>query len=837
MPSWGSWQTSTEAMRAVFLHVERLWQDVRHGARVCARNPGLTAIAILSIACGTGANVAMFSAADVMLLRPLPVPLPDDLVAVGFRTETMPGVTTINASYLDYQDVRARVRSFDGVLAYNFEQVGFAPRPDAPSRVRFASFVSENFFSVLGVPPALGRGFHADETLPRSPARVVVLSDAVWRADYGGDPDVIGRTIRIRGTDFTIVGVVPPDFPNLHPVLREALFLPMGTLTSLVDVMPRDVMERRDARVFALKGRLRPGVTLEEARTELKTIGQALEKAFPATNTDVELAAMTELAYKMERRPLDASLFKLLLTVSVAVLCVACANVAGLFASRAPVRAREMSLRLAIGAGRGRLVRQLLTETLLIALVGGAAGLVVAQGGMAVLRELQFPSELLATPQLRLDTRALAFTLIVALSCALLVGLAPALQTTRVDLAGALKASDQSPRRRRQVSPRAVLVSLQVALSLVLMTIAAFTYQTFVKELQRGPGFRTTQMAKVTVSPGHAGYTLQESEEFFSRLLADARALPGVGSASLTSAMPLFSYHPVWVTPQVSDATAERPVRANEVDDLYFATMNIPLVAGRTFTKADDEGATPVAIVNTVLAEHLWPGGEPLGKRLRMRGADDRPITVVGVVQPTTMNFPGEKPQDGIYFPYLQRPAGDMVLLAQTDGPSTSVLEPLRQLAQRQDPDVPVFDAHTIERFYALLVTAQLATVVRMVSGIGLMGMALTMVGLYGMVSYLVSRRTREIGIRMAIGATGAHVMRMVLREGMTPVWWGVVVGLVLSGLTTTIVIGLIPTQHRLRPEFYFVVVPLMIAVTAAAAALPARYASRINPTIALRCD
>ena len=824
-------------MRALLLHLERVWQDVRHGARVFARNPGLTAIAVLSIACGTGANVAMFSAADVMLLRPLPVPLPDDLVAVGFRTETMPGVTTINASYLDYQEVRSRVRSFEGVLAYNFEQVGFAPRPDAPPRVRFVSFTSENFFSVLGVPLALGRGFHADETSPGSPARVVVLSDAVWRGDYGGDPGVVGRTIRIRATDFTIVGVVPPDFPNLHPVLREALFLPMGTLPSLVDVMPRDVMERREARVFALKGRLRPGVTLAEARTELKAIGQALEQEFPATNTDVELAAMTELAFKMERRPLGASLLRLLMTVSVAVLCVACANVAGLFASRAPVRAREMSLRLAIGAGRARLIRQLLTETLAIALIGGAAGLLVAQAGMSVLRELEFPSELLATPPLRLDTRALAFSLLVALTCALLVGLAPALQTTRVDLAGALKASDHTPRRRRAVSGRAVLVSIQVALSLVLLTIAAFTYQAFVKELQRGPGFRTTQMAKVTVSPGHAGYTLEESAEYFSRLLADARALPGVRSASLTSAMPLFSYHPVSVIPEGSDTSAERPVRANEVDDRYFATMDIQVVAGRPFTPADHEGATLVAIVNTVLADHLWPGGEALGKRLRVRGPDDRPVTVVGVAHPTTMNLPGERPQDAIYFPYLQRPAGDMVLLAQTDGPSGSVLEALRQLAQRQDRDVPVFDAHTIERFYELLVTAQLATVVRMVTGIGMMGVALTMVGLSGMVLYMVTRRTREIGIRMAIGATGGHVMRMVLREGMAPVWCGIAVGLLLSGLTATVVIALIPTQHRLRPEFLLAVVPLMVAVTAAAAALPARYASRISPTTALRCD
>jgi putative ABC transport system permease protein len=822
------------------LHLERLWQDVKHGARVFARNRALTAIAVLSIACGTGANVAMFGVADAMLLRPLPVSRPGDLLTLGFKSETATRLEQGHASYLDYQDLRARTRSFDGILAYDYGTVGMTLRRGDPPRVRFASFVSDNFFSVLGVPLPLGREFRTDEVSAGTPARVVILTDAVWRADFDSDPSIAGTTMRIGGMDFTIVGVAPESFSGLHQFVREAVFLPMGVLPLLVDAHSPALLETRHARVFGLKGRLREGVSIAEARAELDTVGRALEQAYPESNKDRRLVAQTEIAFKFEQRPLDASLIVLLLALSGAVLCVACANVAGLLASRAPVRAREMSLRLAIGAGRGRLVRQLLTETLGIAVAGGAAGLGVAQLGIAVLRGIQFPSDMIAPPTLVLDRRALAVSLVVAMASAILAGLGPAVQTTRVDLAGALKSSGQAGRGRRRLRVRSTLVAIQVALSLVLLTISTFTFQMFSRELRNGPGFRTTQIAKVTIDAGQGHYRDAEAMRFFAGILEQARALPGVRSASLTSSMPLFSYRFASVVregEELPDGQTGRLAWAASVDDQYFTTMNNPLVTGRAFTPADDADAAGVAILNTVLARQLWPDGDAIGRKIQVLDQDGRRATVVGIVQPTKQQFPGERPQPAIFFPYLQQPRGQMVLLAHTDGPSASVLDALRAVARRPDPAVPVFDAQTIERFCYVLFEAQFATVVRMIGGIGLMGMALTMVGLYGLVSYAVSSRTREIGIRMAIGATHGNVVRMVLRQSMFPVWLGLPLGLALSVVASSVLVGMVPTDERVTSGIYWLVVPGLVSMTLFAATVPARYAARINPTVALRSE
>lgn len=822
----------------VRLHLERLWQDLRHGGRVFIRNPAMSAIAVLSIACGTGANVAMFSVADAMLLRPLPVSRPDELLAIGFRQDSAARTEPARASYLDYHDLRRRVRSFDGILAYNYGTVAFTARPGAQPRVRFASFVSDNFFSVLGVGLPLGRAFHGDEAAAGTSARVAILSDAAWRAEFGADAAIVGRSMRIGGIDFTIVGVAPPTFQGLHQFVREAIYLPLGVLPLVGDANPPGVLDARTERIFSLKGRLRSDASVGEARAELGTIALALGQAYPESNADHRLEAQTELSYKFEQRPLDAALIVVLLTLSGAVLCVACANVAGLLASRAPARAREMSLRLAVGASRVRLVRQLLTETLAIALIGGAAGLAVARLGIQVLRGIQFPSDIIAPPVFELDRRALAFSLGVAMASAILAGLGPALHTTRVDLAAALKSSDRS--RRRRLTLRSSLVTVQVALSLVLLTVSTFAFQTFTHELRSGPGFRTTQMAKVTIDASQGRRREAELATFFTAMLQDARALPGVRSASLTSAMPMFSFSLDAVIPDgqaLQPGETGRIARSASIDDRYFETIGTALVAGRAFTAADRADTEPVAIVNTVLANQLWPDGSAIGRQVQVVDRPGQRITVVGVAQPTTQGHPGERPQGAIFFPFEQRPRTQVVLLAHTEGPSATAVEALQAVARRPDPELPVFDAQTIERFYYVLVTGQFGSIVRMIAGIGSMGMALTMVGLYGLVSYAVGRRTREIGIRMAVGATHGNVVRMILRQCMAPVWVGIPLGLVLSASAASFLVGLVPIEQRLTAGINWVVVPMLVAVTSLAAAIPARHAARVNPTVALRCE
>ena len=391
----------------IFVQVERLWHDVRYGARILARNPALTAIAVISIAFGTGANVAIFSLADALLLRPLPVQRPSDLLAVGSRVRHGTRYQTY-ASYPDYLDIRDRAHSFEGLAAYDYEQVGVISRPGEAPRVRYGTFVSSNFFHVLGIDPIIGRGFLPEEDDGTVTDPPVVLSHSLWRSVFDSDPNVPGRKLRVGSLEFTIVGVTPEGFGGLDPYVRDYLFLPLAMLPRVVTLPRPDALEARDVRILTLKGRLNPGVSIADARAELTTIGAALEQAFPETNTNFALIAQTEFEYKVEQRPHEASLLLTLTILAIGVLCVACANVAGLLASRGPVRAREMTLRLAIGASRAQLVRQLLTESLLIAAAGAAGGLAVGRLGIVLLNQIQYPTEMVraARPASR-TTRAL----------------------------------------------------------------------------------------------------------------------------------------------------------------------------------------------------------------------------------------------------------------------------------------------------------------------------------------------------------------------------------------------------------------------------------------------
>jgi predicted permease len=827
--------------------IERLWQDLRHGLRMFVRAPSLAAIAIASIALGTGANVAIFSIADALLLRPLPVPRPSDVVSVGSRVRNGPRYHHA-ASYPDYLDLRDRAISFTGLLAYVHETVGVTVRAGDAPQARIGTFVSTNFFDVLQVVPPLGRAFLPDDDDRLGRGSVAILSEGFWRAEFGADPNVLGRTIRVSGRAYSIVGVVPASFSGLDKYVHEAVFVPITTLPRSATPERANVLEARDARILHVKGRLRPGVTIDQARAELATLGADLEREHPDTNAAQTVQAMTEFEYKVERRPYDLLLVTALSTLSIAVFVVACANVAGLLASRGPARAREMALRLAIGASRPRLVRQLVTESLGIAIGGAVGGIGVAWIGIRLLRQVQYPTELFSHPAFELNERALFVGVVIAAASAVLVSLGPALQTTRVDLVSNLKSSDrdrQGPRRR--LNARSALVTAQVALSLVLLTITVFTVQLFTREVTAGPGFRTTDMTLATVRPAQAGYDDAKSEGFFTRLLDEARALPGVRSVSVTSAMPLFSFKFVPVRPDPADAglslrqaaASEEaiPAWANSIDTRYFDTMNITFLKGRRFAPTDVAGAPPVAIVNATLARRYWPDADPIGRKLLIATAAPRLVEVVGVVATTTYGIPGEIPMDAIYFPYRQRPRGEMVLLLHTSVDSAQLVDPARELVHRLDADVPVSDVQTMETYYGVRVTDTGNVLVRLVGGMGLMGLLLTMVGLYGLVSYAVSRRTREIGIRIAIGATYARILRMVLSQGMTPAWAGLAAGIVLSMLAARALALTSPLSHQVETGTYYVVIPLIIAVTLAAAFLPARRAARVDPTEALRTE
>jgi putative ABC transport system permease protein len=819
---------------------ERFWQDLRHGARLFAKSPGFTAIAILSIACGTGANVAVFSVADALLLRPLPVARPDELLIVG--TPLDEGVfRRVQTSYPDYVDIREGSRSFDGLAAYLLRRVGITTHAGAPTQVRLVSLVSANFFDVLGVRPVLGRGFSADEERVAARYAVAVLSYGLWQQRYEGDPAVLGRNIRIGGIDFTIVGVAPDHFDGLETiVVRESVYIPLAMAPALGDEGIAHLLTAREKRILTVRGRLAAGTTAEEARLELDGIGRNLARAYPKSNREHAITAQTYWEEKLTEDTVDAGLVLLLTILSTAVLAVACANVAGLLGSRAPQRAREISLRMALGAGRRRLVTQLVTESLTLALVGGVCGLAVGHAGIALLRQMQYPTDLIQPPVVAIDERALLFSLAVAVGSAFVFGLAPALQTTRIDLAGTMKVGGAGLPGRARLTTRTNLVTVQIALSLVLVTIAAFSIQVFGRIVTAGPGFRTSQIAKLSIDTAHRQYDRQQAAAFFDRAVDEIRRIPQVTSATATSAMPFWSAEMVAIVPEgAPPATAPRPARAviASVDEAFFSTMDVRIVEGRPFQRTDDADAAPVAIVNETIARRYWPGGDAVGKRFRI-AADTGPLLeVIGVATDAKYLYIVEPPQEALYVPFRQEPRGSMVLLARTAGDSLAAIEPMRAVIGRLDADMPVYDAQTMETFYAARGTGLIGVATEMITSLGVMGTMLTMVGLYGLVSYSVSRRTREIGIRIAIGATYGRVIAMIMRQGMRPSWAGLVAGLMLSVLTIRLLPTFVPTAEQFDPRTYVVIVPLLVGVALLAAFVPARRAARVDPTVALRCE
>ena len=820
--------------------LDRLWQDVRHTCRLLAKNPGFAAIAVLSIAFGTGANVAVFSAADALILRPLPVARPSELVTVG--SEVTRGLTTVSvASYPDYLDIRDRTKTFSSLIAFTTFRVGVTATPGAPPRLKMVTAVSDNFFTALGVAPVLGRDFLAEEY--RVPGRdaVAIVSYGLWQQELGGDPEVVGRTVRLTDIDFTVVGVAPESFTGVGIRYVESLFVPVAMWSRLRNARAADdPLSDRGYQALNLKGRLHRGVGLDEARVELSVIGADLARAYPVTNGNVSFTAQTEIETRFERNPLDSWLIVILTTLSIAVLAVACANVAGLLASRAPIRAREIALRLAVGAGRAALIRQLIIESLAIALAGGIGGIALGYIGIILLRQIQFPTDLIAVPVMQLDQRALIFSLAVAIASAFLFGIGPALQTTRVDLVSTLKSNDATPTRRQRVTGRNVLIAVQVALSLVLLTFAVFAFHSFQSELIAGPGFRTSQIAKLSVDTGQARYRLQQAPQFFERALDEARRLPGARAATAISIMPLFGWEISDIAPEgyrLPEGQAAVRVMSSVIDEHYFDTMQIAVLRGRAFNARDAADQPRVAIVNDTLARHFWPGDDTLGKRFRLHEPEPFWVEIVGIVKTSKHGYLGEPPQDFVYFPFRQQPRNTMILLVETTGDSASLLAPLRELIRKLDADVPSYDGQTIESFYAARATTIANIILMLIGGMGVMGMILTMIGLYGLVSFAVSRRTRELGIRIAVGATHGRVLRMVLIQGMRPAFFGLAVGLVLSVAMIRMLPTLLPFNYPSNSLAFLIVVPLLLATTIFAALIPARRAARVDPTVALRCE
>jgi len=823
--------------------LERLWQDLRYGRRMLAKNPGFTLVAVLSLGIGIGANSSMFSLADALLLRPLPVPRPSEVVTVASHSSNAGFILDRLGllSYRDYLDYRTQSKSLRGLVAYRLETFGFSPAADALPQMRLGMLVTGGFFRVLGVEPELGRSFRPDEDQVPGRDAVVVLGHDFWHKEFAGDSSVIGRKVKLNGTDFTVIGVAPAAFTGMDAFIRPAFFVPVMMSPTLAGSNGAKQLEGRDQRIFTVKGRLKPGATMAQAQAELAVIARSLQRAYPDTNRDQGVLLRTELQSRATQEQEDVGLIVMLAILALSVLLVACANVASLLLSRSRVRSREIAMRLAIGAARPRLIRQLLTESLLIALAGGVLGLGVASAAVAFFNRLPIGSDLPIVLSFQLDQRVMLVSFVLALLSTLLFGLMPAIQTTRTDLAGALRTAGADTPGRKRLWGRNLLVVGQVAVSLLLLTVATLVFQGFRNDLAVGPGFRTDHLLSMRIEPSLVRYTDQQAQQFFQQLLERARVAPGVKSVTLTSSVPMdgTTLDSTTILPEgyhYPPGKENVKLFSNTVDDHYFSTLGVPIVRGRGFLKSDTATAPRVAVVNEELARHYWPRQSPIGKRFRLDNQKGPWVEIVGVAKQGKYLWIGEPPTEFLYFPLAQNPKSSMTLMAESLGASAALAEPLRQVVRSLDANLPVYNVRTMEEFFEKDTMSGPNFIIQTVAAMGLVGMVLAMVGLYGLVAYSASRRTREIGIRMAIGAQRSAVLRMVMRQGLVLGVSGVGVGLVASyGVAKLLTHWMAGTASDVSA--FLPVAPALLVVTVLAAYIPARRASLVDPVKALHYE
>jgi predicted permease len=812
-------------------------KDLKYAARMLAKNPGFTAVAVCSLAIGIGANSAIFSFADALLLRPLPVMKPSGVVTVN------PGsvgafATNTSISYPDYLDFRDRNRTFDGLVAYQYSQFGYAPNPKVVPEMQFGLFVSGNFFRLLGVEPALGRGFRTDEDKVPGRDPVVVLGHDFWLAHFNGTSSAVGSKIRLNGIEFTVIGVAPPAFTGIDQFVKPGLFLPIAMSPAISGT---DNLNNRDHRWLNVKGRLKPGVTNARAEADLNAIGRVLQQTYPSEPRDQKIRVETELALRIEQSPPDASLIEMLIVLAICVLLVACANVAGLLLSRANARSREIAVRLAVGAARWQLIRQLFLENLLLAIGGGIFGILIALAGMKLFASIPIPSDVPISFDISLDQRVLVFTLIVSLVSTFLFGLMPAWRSSRSDVVSALKARDADGAKKGRLWGRNILVSGQLAISVVLLIVAAVIFTGFRSQIAQGPGFQTDHLFLMSFDSQMVHYTKAQNEHFYKQLLDRVRSAPGIRSAALTSIIP-FSFgadaKPVLPEGRTLGRGEQPPIAFDSiVGDGYFQTMHIPILRGRGLLESDKPDSPRIAVVNQHFANRFWPYQNAIGKRFHLQDAKGPLVQIVGIARQAKYIWIAEPPSDFVYLPFSQNQQNAMTLVAESPSSDASGLAPvLRHIVLALDPNMPAFDVRTMHDLFTKRAIQTPNIINESVAAMGVMALVLAIIGLYGLIAYSVSRRTREIGIRMAIGASRRGVLQMILQQGLVLALAGCVLGLALGVVASRLVGSMfVLSSSGSNPILFLVIVLPLLVVALLAASVPARRASLIDPMRALR--
>src|SRR4051812_5802269 len=805
--------------------MDALRQDLRFALRTLRARPAFTLIAVITLALGIGATTAIFSVVNAVLLRPMPWPHPERLVLVwGTRDQ----VKQNGVVFLDYIDWQAQSRSFDALAVMRGQSVNLTGG-DQPERI-IGSFVSANLFPILGATPEQGRFFTDQETVVATKQPVAVISDDCWRTRFGARPDMIGRTLVLNGVAFTVVGITRPD---LHaPLGTPDVWMPIGYYPNAGD------LELRGRPGVLVVGRLKPGVRVERAQSDLDAISGRLAQLYPATNTGI--GANVQPLVDQIVGPVRTPILIVLGGVGI-VLLIACANVANLQLARAAARRRELSLRTALGAARTRLVRQLLTESLLLSIIGGALGILIARWGVTVLAT-QLTSMVPVNGEIALDGSVLLFASAITLGAGLLFGSAPAWQYSRADVRDALSVrSDAGAPAGRRHSLRGILVAAQLALSVVLLVSAGLLTRSLFALARVEPGFDPSHTMTLQFRLPAAKYkTEAQIAEMFTRTLEQMRGVPGVENAALVRATPLNgngeSYPYVLADKPVANVQAAPTAQLNVVSPGYFATMRIRRLAGRDFTMDDRAGGIPVAIVNEQLAKRSWPNESAIGKRIRLGGADAAWATIVGVVGTVKHFRLSEDPLDQAYVPYMQRPLIFTEAVVRATGDPTALASAVRGAIWRVDRDQPVWRVRTLDRVLDEARGGPKLTVWLM-AAFAVLALVLAAIGVYGVMSYAVARRTQEVGIRMALGARRTQVLGMVLRDGMRTIGIALAAGLVIAAAATRLIASQLFGVSTMDP-LTFTMVPILLGLVALAACyIPALRASRVDPIVALRSE
>ncbi len=812
-----------------------LLRDLKYSARLLQKRPTFALIAIVSLALGIGANTLIFSLVNELFIKALPVEEPGEVAAVFATDERIPGM--MQMSHLNWVDLRDQNEVFEDYAGYAFAPLSVVSGSRDPV-FQFGLLVSGNYFDTLGVRAVHGRTFQPDEDLVPGERPVAVVGHTFFERQLGGDPGVVGKELSVNGRSFTIVGVLPEGFQGINVGVEPGVYIPFAMNAAILPDAELNWFDERRGLFINGVGRLRTGTDLDAARANITVVGERLGEAYPDDNDgrNFDLMPVNEASIVPQvRGGLVAGTTMLMATVGL-VLLIACVNVANLLLARATERRREIAMRLALGVSRARLVRQLLTESVMVALLGGTLGIALAFLGrktlLALLPALPFGGNL--TLKLAFDLPVLLFTLTLAVLTGLLFGLVPAIQSSKPELVAALKDQDAGGGGAQRFNLRNALVVAQLALSLVALLGAGLFLRSMTAAQQLDLGFDPDSLVAITHDVGLAGYDQARGEGFHQQVIERVEALPGVERAALATAGPLQGSIMRSVLMPGADSDQERTfVQVNTVGPGYFETVGIPVVDGRPFSAIDRADAQPAVIVNETMAERFWPNESAVGKTFRFFGQDE--MVVVGTAKDIKYNTPGEDPQPYAYRPLGQSYATTMTLIARTEREPESVIASLEQEMRAMDPALPLINVSTVpDLLSAALFAPRFAA--GFLSILGGLALVLAAIGIYGVMSYAVSRRQRELGIRVALGADRNEILGLVFKQGLALTTVGLVLGLVIAFASTRLLASLLfvsPTD----PVAFIGTAVVLLAVASAAVLVPALHAMRLDPIRVLRAD